>query len=124
MFSASMLIFVLHQCQKDLEIFEMWCWRRLEKTSLTDRVSNEAVLHRVKKERNIFHTMRRRKVNWIGHILKERLAGQEGEERNVSSCWMTLSKKILEIEGGSSGPHSLETQFGRGNGPVARQTAT
>ena len=28
------------------------------------------VLHRVKKERNILHTITRRKANWIGHILR------------------------------------------------------
>jgi hypothetical protein len=31
-------------------------------------VRNE-VLHRVKEERNIVHTIKRRKANWIGHIL-------------------------------------------------------
>jgi hypothetical protein len=41
----------------------------LEKISWTDRVNNEAVLHRVKEERNILQTIRRRKANWIGHIL-------------------------------------------------------
>jgi hypothetical protein len=49
--------------------FEMWCWRRMEKISWTDRVRNEDVLHRVKEERNIVHTIKRRKANWIGHIL-------------------------------------------------------
>jgi hypothetical protein len=29
----------------------MWCWRRLEKISWTDRMRNKEVLHRVKKER-------------------------------------------------------------------------
>jgi hypothetical protein len=33
------------------------------------RVINEEVLHRVKEERNIVHTIKRRKANWIGHIL-------------------------------------------------------
>jgi hypothetical protein len=55
--------------QKYLESFEMWCWRRLEKMSWTDRVRNE-VLHRVKEERNILHTTKSRKANWIGHILR------------------------------------------------------
>jgi hypothetical protein len=55
--------------QKYLENFEMWCWRRMEKISWTDRVNNEAVLQRAKEERNILHTIRRRKANWIGHIL-------------------------------------------------------
>jgi hypothetical protein len=27
------------------------------------------MLHRVKEERNIQHTVKRRKANWIGHIL-------------------------------------------------------
>jgi hypothetical protein len=48
----------------------MWCWRRMEKISWTDRVRNEEVLHRVKEERNILHTIKRIKVNWIGHILR------------------------------------------------------
>jgi hypothetical protein len=56
--------------QKYLESFEMWCWRRMEKISWTDRVINEDVLHRVKEERNIVHTIKRRKANWIGHILR------------------------------------------------------
>jgi hypothetical protein len=56
--------------QKYLESFEMWCLRRMEKISWTDRVRNEEVLHRVKEERNIVHTIKRRKANWIGHILR------------------------------------------------------
>jgi hypothetical protein len=54
--------------QKYLESSEMWCWRRMEKTSWTDRLYNEAELHRLKEERNILHTIRRRKANWFGHI--------------------------------------------------------
>jgi hypothetical protein len=50
--------------------FETWCWRRLEKISWPDRVRNGEVLHRVKEERNIVHTIKRRKANWIGHILR------------------------------------------------------
>jgi hypothetical protein len=56
--------------QKYLESFEMWCWRRMEKISWIDRVRNEEVLHRVKVERNIVHTIKRRKANWIDHILR------------------------------------------------------
>jgi len=40
----------------------------MEKISCTNHVKNE-VLQRVKEERNILHTMKRRKANWIGHIL-------------------------------------------------------
>jgi hypothetical protein len=55
--------------QKYLESFEMWCWRRMEKFKWTNHVRNEEVLLRVKEERNILHTIKRRKANWIGHIL-------------------------------------------------------
>jgi hypothetical protein len=49
--------------QKYLENFEMWCWRRMKKKiSWTDRVRNE-VLRRVKEERNILQTIKRRKAN-------------------------------------------------------------
>jgi len=33
-------------------------------------VRNEEVLHKVKGERNILHTINGRKGNWIGHILR------------------------------------------------------
>jgi hypothetical protein len=42
----------------------------MEKISWTNRVRNEEVLHRVKEERNILYTTKRRKGNWIGHILR------------------------------------------------------
>jgi hypothetical protein len=44
--------------QKNVEMSEMWCWRRMENISWTDRVRNEEVLHRVKEERNILHTIK------------------------------------------------------------------
>ena len=31
---------------------------------------NEEVSHRVKKERNMLHTIKRKKANWISHILR------------------------------------------------------
>ena len=39
----------------------------MDKISWTDRVKNEEV-HRIKWERNILHTTKRRKANWTGHI--------------------------------------------------------
>jgi hypothetical protein len=34
-------------------------------------VRNEEVLHGVKEERKILHTIKRRKANWIGQILRK-----------------------------------------------------
>ena len=59
--------------QKHLASFEMWCWRRMEKISWTDHVRNEEVLLRVNEQRKILHKIRKRKANWIGHILRTRV---------------------------------------------------
>jgi len=43
--------------------------RRMRKIIWTDRVKIEEVLHRAKNERNVIHTVQRRNVYWIGHVL-------------------------------------------------------
>jgi len=55
--------------QKQLESFEMWRRRRMEKISWTEHVRNEEVLLGVKEQRNILHETSKWKANWIGHIL-------------------------------------------------------
>jgi hypothetical protein len=47
----------------------MWCWKRMEKISWTDRVRNEEEFQRINEERNNLRTIKRRKANWIGRIL-------------------------------------------------------
>jgi hypothetical protein len=42
----------------------------MEKISWTDHVRNEKVLLRVKEQRIILHEIRKRKANWIIHILR------------------------------------------------------
>ena len=37
--------------RRRLEAFEMWIWRRMEKISWLDKVTNEEVLRRVKENR-------------------------------------------------------------------------
>jgi hypothetical protein len=69
--------------QKHLESFEMWCWRRMEKISWTDHVRNEEVLLRVSKQRNILHEIRKRKANWIGHILRRNCLLKEVIEKKI-----------------------------------------
>ena len=41
----------------------------MENISWTDHVRNEEVLLRVDEQRNILQEIRKRKANWIGHIL-------------------------------------------------------
>jgi hypothetical protein len=93
--------------QKCVGSFEMWFWRRMEKISWTDRVRSEEELERVKGERNIIHTVNRRKANLIGHILRrncllkhvipgKKKGGIEVTERrgkDTNSYWMTFRKR-------------------------------
>jgi len=69
--------------QKHLESFEMWCWRRMEKISWPDHVRNGEVLLRVKEQRNILHEIRKRKANWIGHMLRRNCLLQRAIEVKI-----------------------------------------
>ena len=68
--------------QKYLQTLEMWCWRRMENISWTDRVRNE-VLQKVKGKRNILHKITRRMVLWIGHMLSRNCLLKHVIERNT-----------------------------------------
>jgi len=51
--------------RKRLEAVEMWIWRRMEKISSVDKISNEEVLQRVNKTRTMLDTVRKHKrVVW------------------------------------------------------------
>ena len=88
--------------QKYLVSFEMWCCRRMQKISWTDRVRNEEVLHRVKERRNIIHTVKRRKVNWICHVLRRNcllkhvIEGQKEEWIEVAERRGRRRKQLLD----------------------------
>ena len=53
-----------------LEAAEMWLWRRLEKISYVERITNEEVLRRVGENRQLMNVIRSRKKNWIGHVVR------------------------------------------------------
>jgi len=124
--------------QKHLESFEIWYWRRMEKISWTDHVRNEEVLLRVTEQRNILHEIRKRKANWIGHILRRNCLLQRVTEGKIQGGIEVKERqerrrrKLLddfEERGGYS--HLKEkaldrtmwrARFGRGFGPVVRQT--
>jgi hypothetical protein len=124
--------------QKHLESFEMWCYTRMEKIIWTDHVRNEEVLLRVKEQRNILHEICKRRVNWIGHILRRNCLLQRVIERKIQGgievtgrqgrrqrkllddlkerrVYSHLKEEALD--------HSMwRACFGRGFEPVLRQT--
>jgi len=56
----------------------------MEKISWTDDVRNEEVLLRVNEQRNILHEIRKRKANWIGHILRRNCLVKQVIEGNIN----------------------------------------
>jgi hypothetical protein len=124
--------------QKHLESFEMWYWRRMEKISWTDHVRNKEVLLRVKEQRNILHEIRIRKANWIGHILHRNCFLQRFTEGKVQGGIEVTGRqrrrrtKLLDDLKERRGYSHLKEDaldrtiwracFGRGVGPVVRQT--
>ena len=48
----------------------MWCWRRICKIKLTEKVTNQQVLERRGEKRILLNNILCGKVNWIDHILR------------------------------------------------------
>jgi hypothetical protein len=106
----------------------------MEKISWTDHVRNEEVLLRVSEQRHILHEIRKRKANWIGHILRRNCLLKEVIEGNIQGRIEVTRrrgrrrKKLLNDLGDRRGYWHLKEEavdrikwrnrFGRGCGPV------
>lgn len=53
-----------------LEAFEMWAYRRVLKIPWTARITNENVLRRINRDRELLLTIKRRKTAYLGHIMR------------------------------------------------------
>jgi len=124
--------------QKQLESFEMWCWRRMKKINWTDHVRNEDVLLRVKEQRKILHEIRKRKANWFGHILRRNcllrqviggkiqggieVTGRQGRRRRKLSDDLKEKRGYSHLKEEALDRTMCRARFGRCFGPVVRQT--
>jgi hypothetical protein len=110
----------------------------MEKISWTDHVRNENALLRVNEQRSILHEMRKRKANWIGHILLRNCLLQrviEGKIKvgiEVTGRRGRRCRKLLDDLKERRGYSHLKEEaldrtmwrvrFGGDFGPVVRQT--
>ena len=110
----------------------------MEKISWSDHTRNEDVLLRVKEERNIVREISKRKANWIGHILcrncflRRVIEGKIKEGIEVTGRQGRRCRKLLDDLKERRGYSHLKEEaldrtiwrarFGRGFGPVVRQT--
>jgi hypothetical protein len=101
-------------------------------------VRNEDVLLRVKEQRNILREIRKRKANWIGHILSRNYLLQRVIEGKIQGrievtgrrgrrCRKLLDdlkerKRYSHLKEKALDRTMWRAHFGRGFGPVVRQT--
>jgi hypothetical protein len=101
-------------------------------------VRNEVLL-RVKEQRNILHKIRERKANWIGHILRRNcllqrviegkikrgieVTGRQGRRRRKLLDDLEERRGYSHLKEEALARTMWRARFGRGFGPVVRQTA-
>jgi len=99
-------------------------------------VRNEEVLFRVKEQRNILHEIRKRKANWIGHILHRNCLLQRVIEGKIKGGMEVTGRQgrrcrklLVDLKERRGYSHLKEEAldhtvwragFGRGFGPVLR----
>lgn len=87
-----------------LEAFEMWCWRRMESISWTEKKTNEEVLSMVKEDRCLLKTIQNRRGRMIGHlmrhdaffvnILEGKVNGKRGRGRPRITFFSQVKEKV------------------------------
>jgi hypothetical protein len=114
----------------------MWCWERLEKISWTDRVRNGWVLQRIKERRNILHTVKEGKLTGFVSCCVEtafktryrtedrkiEVTGRRGRRRKHLLEVLKEMKWYRNLKEEALDRTLWRTGFGRGCGPVLRQT--
>jgi hypothetical protein len=111
----------------------------MEKISWTDHVRNEEVVLSVKEQRNILHEISKRKANWIGHILRRNcllqrviegkikgrieVRGRRGRRRRKLLDDLKERRGYSHLKEKALDRTMWTARFGRGFGPVVRQTA-
>jgi hypothetical protein len=91
------------------------------------------VLHRVKEKSNILYTVKRRKANWIGHILHENRVETRYSRKDRREWKIKKSRKQLldvlkkgrifwKLKEEAQDLNLLRTRFSRFCGPALRQT--
>ena len=57
------------ECQK-MDVFELWCWRRLLRVPWTARRSNQSILKEISPEYSLEGLMLKLKLQYFGHLMR------------------------------------------------------
>ena len=120
-----------------IDVFELWCWRRLLKVPWTARRSNQSILKEISPGCSLEGLMLKMKLQYFGHLMQradsfektwcwERLKAGEGDDRgwdgwmasptqwtwvwvNSGSWWWTERPGILQFMGSQRVRHDWVT---------------
>ena len=94
------------QMESKLQATELWFYRRMMKISWVDHVTNEEVLRRAGTERKIMKTIRKRQIEFLGHVMRKegleelmltgRVNGKRSRGRQRLTYLESLSKWMTE----------------------------
>ena len=88
-----------------IDVFELWCWRRLLRVSWTARRSNESILKEVSPEYSLERLMLKLKLQYFGHQM------QRTDSFKRSWCWESLKAGGEGDERGWAGRMASPTQW-------------
>ena len=57
------------ECQR-IDVFELWCWRRLLRVPWTARTSNQSILKEISPEYSLEGLMLKLKLQYFGHLIR------------------------------------------------------
>jgi hypothetical protein len=97
---------------RKLEVFDHWCLRRILRVRWSDRLSNEEVRKRCSDIERLTVLLRRRRLQWFGHVLRRPISEISKQALAPSPCagwrcrlggqlktWLSTVKKEVELLG-------------------------
>jgi len=104
---------------RKLEAMEMWIWRKSERITWTDHITNDEVLERVQEKRQLINLIKERQAKWIGHVmrsdtlLKDILEGRTKGKKQ----WQAKTENVRLDDGEGQWTHISRAE---GDGTVSR----
>ena len=86
------------QTEKRIEAFEMYVYRRMLRISWVQRITNDEVLQRMQKQKEILNTIKERKTQYLGHVMRgDRYCGNTSPHNRGQSARGKISRKTPEL---------------------------
>ena len=117
------------ECRR-IDVFELWCWRRLLRVPWTARRSNQSILKEISPACSLEGLLLKLKLQYFGHLMRrvDSLEGGEGNNRgwdgwmasptqwtwvwvNSGSWWWTGRPGVLRFMGSQRVRHDWATEL-------------